>query len=133
MSASGTVGTDPAAGTSTTQKLYDLTPDENNNIFAVSTGKIPGATNSGVGGRGYGMGNNGNSSFNQQNLIYTTIVAGENGNADANQFGNPFVAPKTTTLTTNATTNTIALSQNYLPLGITANVKDAYFNHNGII
>ena len=41
----------------------------------------------------------------------------------------------TTTLTTNASdpSNTISISQNYLPLGITSAVKDAYFNHNGII
>ena len=132
MSASGTVGTDPT-GTPATQKLYELTPDENNNIFAVSTGKIPGATQNGAGGYGYGMGiaSTGNSSFNKKNDTYTTVVSGYNM-GDNNSI--PFAIPNIGSLQTNNTASpTISISQNYLPLGITANVKDAYFNHNGII
>ena len=133
VSASGTVG--DAAGTPATQKLYDLTQDESNNIFAVSTGKIPGAIQGGQGGYGFGMGRGDNSSsYNKPTNIYTTIVSGHvTTDSNNTQFGNPFAEPNKGNLQTNNTASAIALSQNYLPLGITANVKDAYFNHNGII
>ena len=131
VSASGTVG--DAAGTPATQKLYDLTQDESNNIFAVSTEKIPGATNSGNGGYGFGMGRGDTNTSLSGGKTYTTVVSGQNLVNDT-EFGNPFAVPSASGLTTNnQTTPAITLSQNYLPLGITANVKDAYFNHNGII
>ena len=134
VSASGTVG-DATPGTSTTQKLYELTPDESNNIFAVSTGKIPGAIQGGAGGYGYGMGRGDTITSLSNGGTYTTIVSGHVANGSSNtNFGNPFAVPSASGLTTdNTTSSTISISQNYLPLGITDNVKDAYFNHNGII
>ena len=130
VSASGQIAD---GSTAITQASYDLTKDENNNIFAVSANKIPGATNTGFGGYGYGMGKASGSSSLVNSNTYTTATCGNTSNATS---GKPFAALSTTlkTGTANEGNNTtITLSQNYLPLGITANVKDAYFNHNGII
>ena len=133
VSASGTVGA-TGNGTLATQVPYTHTDDENNNIFAVSTGKIPGATNSGNGGYGFGMGNAVNtSSLNNGNTYTTTTCGNQNGSANSTTYGQPFKALSTNLTTNNTASPTISISQNYLPLGITANVKDAYFNHNGII
>ena len=136
VSASGQIAD---GSTAITQASYDLTKDENNNIFAVSANKIPGATNTGFGGYGYGMGNdiNNSSSLNTSKTYTTTTCGNQNGvvnNTINTTYGQPFAALNTS-LKTGAPEgqNTITLSQNYLPLGITANVKDAYFNHNGII
>ena len=127
VSASGTVG--GSSGTSATQVPYTPTADENNNIFAITTGKIPGALNDGVGGVG------GVSLLDSS--IYTTAVGGRpsatGSNTSDGTNGIAVAQPDKGSLVTNATTTDITLSQNYLPLGITANVKDAYFNHNGII
>ena len=134
VSASGNTGGD--SNTAITQQLYTPTTDESNNIFAITPEKIPGATNNGAGGRGYGMGNNGNSSLSNPSLIYTTIVGNNSSDNINNNFGIPFASPTTSLKagTANEGNNTtITLSQNYLPLGITSAVKDAYFNHNGII
>ena len=133
VSASGT-GTDGSSNI--TQASYQLTPDENNNIFAVNTGKIAGAAsmNDGAGGVG---GNNSTAP------VYTTAVGGTKSNTANNNGGNNAIAvntPSANGLQTGSAdaaqsraTSDITLSQNYLPLGITENVKDAYFNHNGII
>ena len=136
VSASGNTGGD--SNTAITQQSYTPTPDENNNIFAINKDKIAGATNNGQGCYGYGMGTASSSNNISQNnsKIYTTIVGGSNNPIDVtSSFGNPFASPNKGSLQTNATSgNTnITLSQNYLPLGITSAVKDAYFNHNGII
>ena len=113
-------------GTGITQVGYELTKDENNNIFAVNADKIAGTSN-GVGGVG-GVSNDNNS-------IYTTAVGGRQSESPSNNGANgtAVAAPSTTLKTGDAGSADITLSQNYLPLGITANVKDAYFNHNGII
>ena len=127
MSASGT-GTDGSSNI--TQASYQLTPDENNNIFAVKSGKIAGAAsmNDGAGGVG---GNNSTAP------VYTTAVGGTVSGVTTNQ-PTPVALPSTSLQTGTADAagrqaTPISLSQNYLPLGITENVKDAYFNHNGII
>ena len=141
MSASGTLDGEAAP---ITQQSYTPTPDETKNIFAVNPNKIAGATSSGVGGYGYGMGNGSNNSTGAaQSLIYTTIVGGtiinNSGNGQPKDFGNPFATPSAGSLVTDkdtigaANANAITINQNYLPLGITSAVKDAYFNHNGII
>ena len=123
-----------------TQTGYELTQAEKDNIFAINTGKIAGATNTGLGGYGYGMGNNSSSSsLNTGNTYTTTTCGNQNGSNISTTYGQPFAQLTTTLKTGTASAATsrvgsnIALSQNYLPLGITANVKDAYFNHNGII
>ena len=122
-----------------TQTGYELTQAEKDNIFAINTGKIAGATNTGLGGYGYGMGNdiNSSSSLNTSKTYTTTTCGNQNGVVNNNintTYGQPFAALNTS-LKTGAPEgqNTITLSQNYLPLGITSAVKDAYFNHNGII
>ena len=142
MSASGTT---TSSDTQTiTQTPYTLTDAEQKNIFAITSDKIAGATSSGVGGYGYGMGNGSNNSTGAaQSLIYTTIVGGtiinNSGNGQPKDFGNPFATPSAGSLVTDkdttraANANAITINQNYLPLGITSAVKDAYFNHNGII
>ena len=134
VSASGNTGGD--SNTAITQQSYTPTPDENNNIFAVSPNKIPGATQDGSGGYGYGLGNNSSiSSANKITNMYTTVVSGQYIDDNA-KLSNPFAIPNVNGLKTSdggsGNTN-ITLSQNYLPLGITSAVKDAYFNHNGII
>ena len=129
VSASGTLLN--GGSTLTTQKTYDLTTDETNNIFAVSSGKIAGAGNNANGNdKGYTV------------TGYSTAVGGTSVVQGSNTAF-PVATPSANGLQTNNTTNTesaartdgttITINQNYLPLGITSAVKDAYFNHNGII
>ena len=128
VSASGNTGAE--SNGNITQQLYTPTADENNNIFAVSPNKIAG-TGSMNGGAG-GVGSSSPSGSSPSTNVYTTAVGGT-GSGVTNQ-PTPVASPSTTLQTNNtAGTTPISLSQNYLPLGITENVTDAYFNHNGII
>ena len=137
VSASGTISGGQSPITQTNQ--YDLTQDETNNIFAISPNKIAGATGNGTGGIGSSAPSGNSAATN----VYTTAVGGTKSNTTNgdNTKGIAVDVPSPGSLVTNNTEGaetartgtTISISQNYLPLGITSNVKDAYFNHNGII
>ena len=138
VSASGTIASSPS--TPTTQQSYTPTTDETNNIFAITSGKIAGATGNGTGGIGSSSGDS------QSTNVYTTAVGGTKSNTTngSTNTGTAVASPSPGSLVTNNTNGaggvgaregdtTITINQNYLPLGITSAVKDAYFNHNGII
>ena len=133
VSASGQVKNGGSeAATPITQASYTLTQDETNNIFAVSSNKIAGFSSSGGTG-------------NYTVTGYSTAVGGTSvQQGSSGGTATPVATPSANGLQTNNTAGaggvgartdgtTITINQNYLPLGITSAVKDAYFNHNGII
>ena len=148
VSASGTIsGRGDTPKEQVAQNNYNLTEDENKNIFSISPNKIPGGNNNGEGGigtkGGSGAANTGSNQTDPSNQAYTTSIGGKASFGNDNKGGIPINSPNIGNLVTNTTndivsyesenSNKITLNQNYLPLGITSAVKDAYFNHNGII
>ena len=105
VSASGQ--TADSGSTAITQSSYQLTSDENNNIFAITSGKIAGALSNGQGGVGSSNGNQPSTN------VYTTAVGGTQ--SGVTNPGTPVQAP-TTTLQTGTAVSSRATNISYHPI-----------------